>query len=295
MLFAGCPGGGTSMSGDQFRDSMRSGTANESPEVQRRANRGTNDFRNIDPGGLVDSFVEPCTSCDNDLHAGREVRAESTSGVCRHYNTFLASGVPAKALNQALFYYKNNSSTFSNKWISIADYTDNSTNRRFYMMNVETGEVRRRHVSHGSGSRNGVMQGDPNHDGNLDRCSINGSRENMTRPGFFKVAEPYVSSSHRDSWPSIGGSYNGVRMDGLSGSLNNHARGAGVVMHGANYNSSAVMGRSYGCPAFRPNEASNILNTIKGGSLFYSYVGENCSSDQRAVDQSVSGSEGVCQ
>ena len=245
------------------------------------------------PGSDPESDFEP-ESSDSISESPSDSAVSNGTGLCQHYSKFLESGVPEKALNQALFFYKNNTSEFSNEWISIADYTENSREERFYMFNIETGEVRKHHVSHGSGNRNGVKRGDENHDGNLGRCSYNGSRENMTRPGFFKVDEPYVSSSHRDSWPNLGGGYNGIRMDGLSGELNDHARGAGVVMHGANYNTGATMGRSYGCPAFRPNEASDILNTIKGGSLYYSYVGDNCADDQEAVDDTVIGAEDIC-
>lgn len=213
----------------------------------------------------------------------------------KFYNKFLASGVPKKALKQALTFYKRNKNIFSGHWISVADYTDNSKNKRFYMFNIKTGEVRKHKVSHGSGNRNGRKNGDPNHDGNLDRCSYNGSRTNMTRPGFFKIAEPYDSSKHTNSWTNIGGGFNGLRMDGLSGSLNDHARAKGVVMHGANYNRGKTMGRSYGCPAFMPNQASGILNTIKNGSLFYSYVGENCHDDQTRVDQTLPNWERTCE
>ena len=230
--------------------------------------------------------VAPETSPRPQERQERSVPASRSSSCTPFYANFLNSGVPEKALKQALTFYDRNKSSLNSEWISVADYTDNSRNERFYMFNVSTGEVRKHHVSHGSGNRNGVRRGDQNHDGNLDSCSYNGSRTNMTRPGFFKVSEPYVSSSHTNSWTNIGGNYNGVRMDGLSGSLNDHARNRGVVMHGANYNTGATMGRSYGCPAFRPNEASGILNTIRGGSLFYSYVGDNCSNDQTQVDLS---------
>jgi len=225
----------------------------------------------------------------------RRLRETSSSQpICKHFNRFASTGVPIKALKQALKFYDQRKRKFKKQWISIADYTDNSRKKRFYMFNVSTGEIRKHKVSHGSGHQNGVKYGDGNHDGNLNRCSRNGNRTNMTRPGFFKVSEPYYSPSHPTSWPSIGGGYNGVRMDGLSGSLNDHARRRGVVMHGANYNRGSVMGRSYGCPAFKPNEAKSILNTIKGGSLFYSYVGDNCSSDQIAVDRRTPNWSSMC-
>ena len=43
-------------------------------------------------------------------------------------------------------------------------------------------------------------------------------------------------------------------------------------MHEAYYNEREVMGRSYGCPAFRPGKGSPIFEKIQEGSLFYGYA-----------------------
>ena len=194
------------------------------------------------------------------------------------------------------------------------------------MFNMVTGETRDPvKVSHGGGSlRSGynsegkvvrTRYGDSNHDGNLNRCrhtqsaidthnrltrslgknDFANSQTNMTRAGFFKVSERYTSTRESSRhWTNLGGGRNAVKMDGLSGDLNDHARDKGVVMHGAGYNTGDTMGRSWGCPAFTPGDARNILNTLTGGALYYSYVGDNCSSDQSIVDNSLPNWEYTC-
>ena len=100
----------------------------------------------------------------------------------------------------------------------------------------------------------------------------------------------------------ITSNHNGLRLDGLTPGVNTHARARGVVMHGATYNgSSGVMGRSWGCPAFTPDAAPRTLNRIKGGSLFFSYVGmdandtgPSCTQYNNRIQQQVPGWEGMC-
>ena len=102
---------------------------------------------------------------------------------CTHFKDFLKQGVPEIALKQALTYYNKNKSLFTNDhYISIADYSQNSVNKRFYLLDLSTGTVNRQKVSHGSGSVNGVSYGDEDHNGMLNRCSQNnGSKQNITK------------------------------------------------------------------------------------------------------------------
>ncbi len=226
---------------------------------------------------------------------------------CRYFETFRRAGVPAKPLRQALTFVKDRSHELPRRdWISIADYGAPSTTPRFYMLNLQTGQVIRERVSHGSGHQRGVKRGDPDHDGRLDRCRWRGRRTNMTRPGFFRTAELYRSQKHTRfrrvngqrvrQWPFIDrhARYNGLRLDGLTPGINGHARRRGVVMHGAWYNDlRPIMGRSYGCPAFASDRAPDILERIKGGTLYYAYTPQ-CHHDQRVVDRQVEGWTSTC-
>jgi hypothetical protein len=221
-----------------------------------------------------------------------------------HFQNALSQGVNPKALRQALSFYQRNQEMFDNPWISIADYTRNSRERRYHMVNVDTGEVRSYQVSHGSGSVRGVRHGDPNHNGMLDRCTHPASsgaqhnRQNMTRGGFFRTEGTYRSPNNSLArWPAInpGGTHNGVILEGLTEGVNHNARRHSVVMHGAHYNrNGGVMGRSFGCPAFRPQDTQAVLGTINRGALVYSYVGDRCQEDQNIIDESIPDWELMC-
>ena len=231
----------------------------------------------------------------------REVEREVAGGeACQFYDRFKRSGINDKALKQALYFYEKNKSRLSKeRYISIADYGMRSNQKRFYILDMNTGEVQTEHVSHGSGNRSGRKIADSNHDGRLERChhgnNIN-DRTNMTRGGFFITSSLRNSPNHGpSSWPSLDGRGNdSMWMDGVSPGVNDEARSSYVVMHGASYNRGSIMGRSYGCPAFRPERASSVINTIKGGSLYYSYIPQ-CSSLQSRVDRQVEGWQGMCQ
>ncbi len=265
--------------------------------------------RSVDRGEItqaINQVVEPPTSETADCATCVEERAQATppiktvangSGDCRYFSSWVDQGVPKDALKQALSYYQKNKSSFSNqRYLSIADYSQHSGRKRFYLLDMQTGSVSTEHVSHGSGfsKSEGVNRGDATHDGMIDRCTQrNGTRTNMTRVGFFRTSNFYFSTSHdrskkgRKGWPNLNvgeGRVNGMRLVGLS-STNSEALGAGVVMHEAFYNQDAMaarpakMGRSYGCPAFLPGRGAPVMDKISGGSLFYGYTGELCKSE----------------
>jgi len=220
------------------------------------------------------------------------------TGVCRHYKKWVDQGVPKEALQQMLSYYSENQTSFKNqRYLSIADYSKPSGQKRFYLLDTRTGNVTKDYVSHGSGSVGGVASGDPDHDGMINRCShSDGKRTNMTRVGFFRTSNFYFSTKHdrrkkgRKGWPNLsvdsGSTVNGMRLVGLS-STNAEALGSGVVMHEAYYNQDAMaarnqkMGRSWGCPAFLPGRGAPIMNKISNGSLFYGYTGNKCQREMK--------------
>lgn len=247
--------------------------------------------------------IGDCKACmaAREAEKGNSGGSSYTGSECAHYKDFLAAGVNKKALKQALFFYKQNKRRFTKqRYISIADYSKNSRDKRFYILDMQTGRVQKENVSHGSGSSKYGNPGDPNHDGMLDRCHRSGkstnpnSRYAMTRGGFFETENFYHSSHNEKGWPVVAGSnYNGLKLKGLSSGVNNEAESSGVVMHGAWYNTGAVMGRSFGCPAFRPDRAKAVLDKIYGGSLYYSYVPQ-CQTEQGIVDNEVRGWEGMC-
>ena len=247
--------------------------------------------------------------------------------MCKFYRKFVLMGVPADALKQALTYLEQNKGNFpKDNLVSIADYSQRSTEKRFYLLDLKRGRIKKHKVSHGSGKVKDVRYGDAtikkgkvvtksNHNGYMKRCRIpkdkvpSNSHDQwaLTRSGFFKTKEFYFSSAHdikkkgKKGWPQYFGAgteilYNGMKMEGLVKGVNDKAEAQGVVMHEANYNTGDVMGRSFGCPAFQPRDGRFIMNEIKGGSLYYSYTPiAGCKEDYDKVLKTVPGWETKCE
>jgi hypothetical protein len=91
-----------------------------------------------------------------------------------------------------------------------------------------------------------------------------GSR--MTSLGVFLAADTY-NGQHGLS----------LRLDGLEPGFNDRARERAIVIHGASYVNEAIigamgrLGRSWGCPAVRPEVAKKLIDAIKDGSLVVAF------------------------
>jgi hypothetical protein len=87
-----------------------------------------------------------------------------------------------------------------------------------------------------------------------------------TSIGLFVTQDTYVGKNGYS-----------LRLDGLDRGFNDQARVRAIVMHGAPYVSAAFakaqgrLGRSWGCPALNEAIARNVIDTVKGGSLVFSY------------------------
>lgn len=159
--------------------------------------------------------------------------------------------VPAALLLKTLAYYDANLSKIKNKnYIVVIDFKQHNSKKRFYLINMQSGDVERYLTAHGKNS-------DPDYDGYATKFS-NTSGSNMSSVGFYLTAETY----NGDNGYSL-------RLDGLS-TTNSKARARAIVIHGASYvREASLIGRSYGCPALEVRYAADVINTIKGGSLIY--------------------------
>jgi len=195
---------------------------------------------------------------------------------------FVSLEVPESPLRSALkFYLKNKRSLGNTTYLTIADYSQSSREKRLYILNLEEGSLQREYVAHGSGrNRIGFPVADRNHDGFLNKCKhskfsrfmrlVKHRRWGMTRPGFMRIDETYKSKKF--DYGSMKG-HNSIRLTGLSRSSKD-VRRRSVVIHEASYvkNESVVQGRTLGCPAVPVGRMKHIMSKISGGSLFYSYV-----------------------
>ncbi|AFY01082.1 murein L,D-transpeptidase catalytic domain family protein [Bdellovibrio bacteriovorus] len=163
--------------------------------------------------------------------------------------------INSKALAEAVVYFEKNQSRIKNKkYMSLIDFGKRSTQARFFIINMSTGEVTAIHTAHGKGS-------DANHDGYADKFS-NKSGSNASSLGYYLAAETYTGK-HGLS----------LKLDGLS-STNSKARARAVVIHGASYvkESSVIQGRSWGCPAVANHLRDKVIGMLKGGSLIYAFA-----------------------
>ena len=161
-------------------------------------------------------------------------------------------GVFAKAIHDAVRFGK------LPKVIAIADMTQPSTAKRFYVVDLEHHKLLLRSwVAHGKGSGE-------------DRCvrtsNTNGSL--CTSAGLMRVGQRIISPKHGDA----------LLLHGLENGVNDHALEREIIMHGADYVSAehirehGRLGRSWGCPAVAPEVMTRLLQLLPEGSLLYVYA-----------------------
>lgn len=169
-----------------------------------------------------------------------------------------AKSVPPDALEafleKSVDYYPEKLET--TKWMFLSDFTQNSKFKRGYLIRTVTGEVTQYHVAHGLNSGDGK--------GNAIRFS-NVVDSKTSSIGLYLTAETYYGQ-HGLS----------LKLDGLEAS-NDKARERFIVIHGADYMSEDYVrrngraGRSWGCPAVSMEVVKDLIEKLKGGSLYYIY------------------------
>ncbi|GAB2665935.1 murein L,D-transpeptidase catalytic domain family protein [Arenimonas aestuarii] len=140
--------------------------------------------------------------------------------------------------------------------LAVIDYSRPSTEPRLWVFDLDQARLLfAEHVAHGQGSG-----------GNLATDFSNREGSHQSSLGLFRTGETYH-----------GGNGYSMRMDGLEPGINDAARDRLIVMHGAPYVNplaAAVqgrLGRSYGCPAVRPEVAREVIDTLKQGQLVFAY------------------------
>ena len=140
--------------------------------------------------------------------------------------------------------------------LTVIDYSLPSTAKRLWVFDVASGKVLFHElVAHGKNTGDNYARRFSNTDGSL-----------QTSLGLFRTAGTYV-----------GGNGYSLKLAGLEPGYNDQAERRSVVMHGAPYVSEDFaaahgrIGRSWGCPALSKAVAAKVIDTIKGGSLVFSY------------------------
>jgi len=140
--------------------------------------------------------------------------------------------------------------------LTVIDYSLPSSQPRLFCFDLSHHKLLFRElVAHGKGSGGDVANFFSNSPGSL-----------ATSLGLFVTADTYE-----------GGNGYSLRLKGLEEGINDMAFDRAIVMHGASYVSQEAvkvlgrLGRSWGCPAVRPEISQKIIDTIRGGSPVFAY------------------------
>lgn len=144
----------------------------------------------------------------------------------------------------------------SARYLSVIDYTRSSRLPRLWVFDLKKQQLKyEEYVAHGKNSGDDVPQAFSDREGSL-----------QSSLGLFLTDTTYT-----------GGHGISLRLFGLNRELNQNAFERKIVMHGASYVNPDVarqfgrLGRSWGCPAVRPEVAAPMIDMLKEGQFIYAY------------------------
>ncbi len=144
--------------------------------------------------------------------------------------------------------------------LAVIDYSIASTKPRLWVFDLTNNTLLFREVvAHGQGTGENMARAFSNKDGS-----------HQTSLGLFRTAGTYQ-----------GGNGYSLRMEGLEPGTNDAAMSRAIVMHGAPYvnvqmaQKQGRLGRSWGCPAVRPQVAKQVIDSLKNGQMIFSYYPDN--------------------
>lgn len=140
--------------------------------------------------------------------------------------------------------------------VTVIDYTKPSTERRLWVFDLaHTRVLFQELAAHGKNS------------GDNQAVRFSNARNSlMTSIGALLTGETYIGQ-HGLS----------LRLQGLEKGVNDNSMDRALVIHAAAYVSDALakargrIGRSWGCPAVRPEISRSLIQTVQGGSLVLAY------------------------
>ena len=138
--------------------------------------------------------------------------------------------------------------------ITVVDLNKPSREKRMWIIDLVTKHLLlNTWVAHGQGSGDTVANSFSN---------INDSHQSSL--GFYLTDDVYMGKHGRS-----------LHLDGLDEGFNDDARAREIVVHGAPYvsertiNEKGKIGRSWGCPAVSPKVSNEVIDDIKGKTVFF--------------------------
>ncbi len=196
-----------------------------------------------------DRELERCTK-DKKILSGKEGRGpteipESTAQAA------IAAGAPEAAVKRMVDFFNKNSDRIKNrKYFTIVDFEKKSSEKRMYVVEIETGNVTSHLVSHGDNS-------DANNDGILDANGFsNTNNSHQSSCGFLMTGLPYDSKNYSSAFT----------LHGMQSGINDNVCGRAVVFH--NKEGGGPI-ETWGCLGVPKEDAPGIMEKIKGWSPVY--------------------------
>jgi len=150
--------------------------------------------------------------------------------------------------------------------LAVIDYSRPSTEPRLWVFDLKRHQLLHQElVAHGRNSGENYATHFSNTEGSLESSL-----------GLYRTLDSYNGSNGYS-----------LRMEGLDRGFNDRAFERAIVMHGAPYvdpklaQSQGRIGRSWGCPAVRPQIAHKVIDELKGGQFVFAYY-----PDQQWLSQS---------
>jgi hypothetical protein len=172
----------------------------------------------------------------------------------------LTGEIPFEVFNTAILGLHKLEGIKNKNIISIIDYSKPSTEKRFYLIDLDNKQLLYRcFVAHGKNTGENKAENFSNISGSL-KSSL----------GFYLTGETYSGDNGYS-----------LKLDGLEKGINDNARAREIVIHGAAYVSQDFidkygrLGRSWGCPALPSENSKDIIDKISGGSCLFIFARDN--------------------
>jgi hypothetical protein len=154
---------------------------------------------------------------------------------------------------------KNAGVVMADSIISIADFSQPSSNKRLYIIDLNHYTVLfNTYVAHGQKSGKTYAE-----------KFSNRPHSYQSSPGFYVTLDTYNGNNGYS-----------LKLNGLEKGINNNALSRDIVIHGAPYvnekmiSQQGYIGRSWGCPAVPMSLHNSIIDKIKNGTCLFIYPGK---------------------